>query len=965
MSTTVRLGVLGALEVRRENAPVVVGSLSQRRLLSALLVHYGEVVSADRLADIVWSGSPPPSAGASLQTLVWRLRVLLGGDVIVTTPPGYTLGALWVDAHEFERLLRDKTLNEALSLWRGRPFSEFADEEWARPTVVRLEELHAAARELQVDALLKSGRIDEAVAAAEALCRAEPYRERAHGLLMQALAREGRAAEALRAFDRFREFLVEETGLEPSPALGEIQRAVLAQDPHLSPTSRDLRSGNLPVQHSSFVGRTREVAELAALLGDARIVTLTGVGGVGKTRLAIAVAEEVLSRFDDGAWLVELASVRDWKVVVDSVAAVFGVARRPSVDLVDTLAGFLRPKELLLVLDNCEHLLGPVVELVRSLEGTCPTLVVLATSREGLGIAGERIVAVGSLALPPSNDRDAVLRSDAARLFVDRSVAVKSDFAVTDANAGAIAEIVTRLDGIPLALELAAARVPVLSPKQLAQRLDQRFRVLAGGERGAIERHATLRAAIDWSYDLLDHDQQRLLARLAVFAGGCSLEAAEAVCSVSDIDEVQVLDLVAALVARSLVLVDDTAWGERRYRLLETIRQYAEEQLNAAERDELRQRHAAFYVEFAEIAASGLRGPDQLRWLLQVEIELENLRTAMTWVVANDRAVLTERFLWAAAETERGALASTLLRDADAVLEIPSIRNIPRYAFAVMAVAYAAQLHGRYDRAEHLCEQALRYSQESNGELEAWAAAVRAQVAVATGDFNRAIEQQERAVANFRRCGNPYHVVRVLNVLAEFRTINGDFDTAVNDAREALAIARRTGNPGLTSSALAGVAYVVADAEPQQCRDLIAESLQLTHELGSIAVDEQALVMNLVTSARLGERDQVLRLSAPALERGFTSTIRLGVCLEAIAAVLAPEAPTVAATLHGQVDTLFPNIARGMRMHVVLRQRSIAAIETQLGAERTNELRAGGAAIGEYEGVAYALAAIARVLREQ
>ena len=960
-----RLGVLGALEVHLANAPVAIGSLRQRRLLSVLAAHAGEVVSGDRLAEIVWLGSAPTSAGATLQTLVWRLRVLLGADAVVTTPPGYALGAAWVDAHEFERLLRGKTIDEALSLWRGRPFAEFADEEWARPSVVRLEELHAMAREMQVDELLESGRTDEAVAAAEALSAAEPFRERAHGVLMQALAQQGRAAEALRVFERFRRFLAEESGLEPSAALTEIARTVLAQDANDAPSGAKFYTGNLPAQQSSFVGRGQEIAELAVLLSKARIITLTGVGGVGKTRLALQVAAEVSPRFRHGAWMVDLAPIRDQTVVINAIAAVFAISPGPGVDVAAKLAGFLRHRELLLLLDNCEHLLDPLAVLVRSLERVCPKLVVMATSRESLGIAGERIVGVQPMPLSASDDRDGVLRSDAALLFVERAVAVKSDFAVTDANAAAIAEVVRRLDGIPLALELAASRVAVLSPTQLAQRLTQRFRVLGRGERGAIERHATLRAAIDWSYEMLDTNQQRLLARLSVFAGGCSLEAVEAVCSTNGIEEVDVLDLLAALVARSLVVVDDGPGEARRYRLLETIRQYAEERLDAAQRVEACDRHGAFYANFVETAARGLQGPDQFYWLVQVEPELENLRTAMAWTVANDRAVLAERFLWAAAETERGALASTLLRDADAVLEMPSIRNIPRYAFAVMAVAYAAQLHGRYDRADHLCEQALRYSQESNGDLEAWAAAVRAQVAVATGDFHQAIEQQERAVTNFRRCGNPYHVVRVLNILVAFRTINGDFVTAANNASEALAIARRTGNPGLTSSALAGVAYVVADAEPQQCRDLIAESLQLTDELGSIAVDEQALVQNLVTSARLGERDQVLRRSAPALERGFTSTARLGVCLEAIAVVLAPEAPTVAATLHGQADTLFPNIARGMPMNVVLRQRSIAAIETQLGAERTNKLRARGAGISEYEGVAYALDSIARVLNEQ
>ena len=352
------------------------------------------------------------------------------------------------------------------------------------------------------------------------------------------------------------------------------------------------------------------------------------------------------------------------------------------------------------MLDNCEHLLGAVVELVRALEERCPGLVVLSTSREGLGIAGERIVAVRSLGLPRSGDRDAVLSSDAARLLVERAVAVKSDFAVTDANAAAVAEVVRRLDGIPLALELAAARIPVLSPAQLAQRLDQRFRLLAGGERGAIERHATLRAAIDWSYDLLAANEQRVLARLSVFAGGCSLEAAEAVCSGAGIDEVEVLDLLSALVARSLVVAEDAPSGERRYRLLETIRQYAEERVDDAERAELRDRHADFYVDFVETAADGLRGPDQLRWLLEVESELENVRAALAWSVATNDAVRAARFL-CSVEGVPSPLARVLLRDAEAILELPGIETIERYPFVLAAAGGGCRVprHVRPSRA--------------------------------------------------------------------------------------------------------------------------------------------------------------------------------------------------------------------------------------------------------------------------
>ena len=724
--------------------------------------------------------------------------------------------------------------------------------------------------------------------------------------------------------------------------------------------SLDGLNGNLPLQHSSFVGRDHELVEVAVLLSDARIVTLTGVGGVGKTRIALHVAADVLPRFREGAWLVELDRVRDSTVVVEAVAAVFGVARRQDIDLVETLASFLRSKELLLVLDNCEHLLGEVVALVRALQRKCPNLVVLATSREALGVSGERIVAVASLDLPRSSDRDAVLRSDAVRLFVERAVAVKSDFAVTDANAGSIAEVVRCLDGIPLALELAAARVAVLSPMQIVQRLDQRFRLLSGGERGAIERHATLRAAIDWSYDLLSNDQQTLLARLSVFAGGCSLEAAEAVCSTAGIDEADVLDLLSALVARSLVLGDEAAWGERRYRLLESIRQYAEERLNTAERIDLSDRHVGFYVDFAENAARGLHGPDQLRWVQRTVPELANLRNAMAWALATDDAVSAERFLSSADDLERGPIGAAALHNAEAVLQLPSINTIERYPFALMAGALAAMVRGNHARAEQLCAQALDAASAPNDELEGQAAVVRFNQALRTGDPSRAIEYLELAVRHFRCCASPHQVVRELSVLAAVKMSVGDLAAATDAAREALALARQTGNPGLMSSALAGLAYVLAAYEPERSRALIAESL----EFGTIVDDELALVFTIIACAMLGERDQVRRLSARAFDGALTGIPALAPCLETAAEALAAEAPAAAAVLHGYVDA-FASYLSQRQPHATFRQRATAAIDAQLDAVRVIQLRAHGAAMTQDEASAYALDVITRILTDE
>jgi len=357
------------------------------------------------------------------------------------------------------------------------------------------------------------------------------------------------------------------------------------------------RTGDLPLQVSSFIGRERELAQTAAVLGEARVVTLTGVGGVGKTRLALQAAGQVAERFADGAWLCELAPVRDDGGVDDAVAAVFSATARTGQSTRETLVEFLRGKQLLLVLDNCEHLLAGAAALAGVLQRSCERLVILATSREALGTEGEQLVSVPPLALPGTDaGLAAVAGAEAVRLFSERAAAVKPDFSVTAENAAAVAAVVRRLDGIALAIELAASRVPAMTPTELARRLERSFAVLATGPRGAVARHQTLRATIDWSFRLLAAPEQALLSRLAVFAGGCTLQAAEAVCGGEGIDPGAVFELLAALVARSLVVAEEHRL-ETRYRLLETIRQYGEQRLNeAGETEQWRARHASYYA---------------------------------------------------------------------------------------------------------------------------------------------------------------------------------------------------------------------------------------------------------------------------------------------------------------------------------------------------------------------------------
>ncbi len=724
--------------------------------------------------------------------------------------------------------------------------------------------------------------------------------------------------------------------------------------------SLDGQQGNLPVQQTSFVGRQREVAEVVALLRDTRLVTLTGIGGVGKTRLACQVAAEASPRFAHGAWLIELDRIRDPAIVVDAVVGVFDLPPRPGVELVETLVNFLRSKDLLLVLDNCEHLLTAVTTLLRALEAACPGLVVLATSREGLGLAGERIVAVPSLGMPGSDECDVVVDSDAVRVFVARAQAVKSDFTVTEENAAAVAEVVRRLDGIPLALELAAARIPVLSPAQLAQRLDRRFRLLAGGERGAVERHATLRAAIDWSYDLLAPSEQLLLTRLSVFAGGCSLEAAESVCSGGDVDELDVLDLLGLLVARSLVVADDTPSGERRYRLLETVRQYAEERLDDADRDELRERHSSHYADFVERTVTGLRGPDQLQWQLQAIAELENFRTALAWAMSHDQSARAALFLCVVGGVP-SALSRAMLRDAEEILEMPSITSIERYPFAVAAAAAAALFPGALDRAEQLCQRSLDAAGDPSDDLLAVILIIQGNIAYGKGDDSRAIDLLAQAANCYRRVGDTFMVSFCLCAVSIWRSFTGDVVVAASEGREALALARSIGNPGSISQALGGLALILVGTEPDQSRAYIAESLALNDALGATVVDENALSMVLLASALLGDRDDALTQCARALRHGLSLVVALCACLEALADTLADEAPDVAVVLHGAIDALLPGFVEA-ELNMMLRDRASAAIHGQLDAARVADLRAQGAAMTEDQATAYALDAIGRAI---
>ena len=615
--------LFGPLEVIVDGKVVPIGGQGERSLLALLACSGGKVVACDRLIDSLWGEDLPANPTNALQVRVSKLRRQVSGR-IRTEPGGYALdvGSDSVDVLRFGRLVAAGRLEEALALYRGSPLAEFRDQEWARTESTRLEELYLAAVEEHVESRLREGGDMTLVSELEALVATHPLRERLRGQLMLALHRSGRSADALARYQDGRRILREELGLDPSDALRNLEGAILRQEESLQappkarpPSGKHSGTTNLPLRLSSFLGRGDELNRVVTALGRSRLVTLTAPGGAGKTSLAVEAARAAAQSFRDGTSFVALAGVTDPARVPAAVAESLGIAD-PALAPRELLGAWLAERDVLLVVDNCEHLIDSCAELVEHLLRSAATGTrVLATSREALGVAGEV-----QLPVPPLADADAVA------LFVDRAASVNPQFEL-GSDEEAVRDICRRLDGMPLAIELAAARVSVLPVAQIAARLDDRFRLLTGGPRTAEARHRTLRATIDWSHDLLDEPRRVLFRRLSVFRGGWTLETAEAVCADGAVTEVEVLDLLSGLVAHSLVVA-----ANGRFRLLETIRQYAWERLvEAGEGEACRQRHARYFLELAERAEPELRRPCQSDWLARLRAEDDNFQVALHW----------------------------------------------------------------------------------------------------------------------------------------------------------------------------------------------------------------------------------------------------------------------------------------------------------------------------------------------
>ncbi|MET9977322.1 BTAD domain-containing putative transcriptional regulator [Streptomyces microflavus] len=692
-----RYCILGTTRALRDDGTAVpIGGARLRALLTVLALHPGRTVPAGVLVGEVWDGDPPADAAGALQALVGRLRRALGRSAVESVESGYRLAAPpdAVDLHRFERLAGEGSraleegdavkavtvLDEALALWGGPPLADLPDR--AAPAS-RLESRRLGARRARLEALRLLGRADEALWELAALCAAHPLDEPLQALRIRALRDAGRTAEALAAYDEVRTVLSERLGTDPGPELRGLYGELLHQEaapaapqppaahpgqapeehsvpgkqptrpppqpsPPSSPQPSPPASGNLRARLTSFVGRDPDIAALREDLTRTRLVTLLGPGGAGKTRLSQETAEAVADAWPDGVWLAELAPVDDPAAVPEAVLSAVGARdtvlrgagaeelrafTEPGAgDPLVRLTEYCSRRRMLLLLDNCEHVVDAAAALADHLLTHCPQLTVLATSREPLGVPGEFVRPVEPLPDPM-----------ALRLLAERGAAARPGFRTDtdEETAAACAEICRRLDGLPLAIELAAARLRMLTPRQIADRLDDRFRLLTSGSRTVLPRQQTLRAVVDWSWELLDGAERAVLRRLSVFAGGCGIAAAEEVCALPApadgvaVGPLDVAALLGSLVDKSLVVAAPGEDAEMRYRLLETVGEYAAERLaEAGERDAVERRHLVHYREFARTTGPKLRGAGQRQAIELFRREYENLRTALRHAVA-------------------------------------------------------------------------------------------------------------------------------------------------------------------------------------------------------------------------------------------------------------------------------------------------------------------------------------------
>jgi predicted ATPase len=918
---TLRFRLLGPTEMLVDDEPVPLPGAAERALLVLLLLSAGRVVSATTLVDQLWTESALPSDPVNaLQIRISKLRRALRDidpGLITREHTGYRINVdrASIDAEEFVSRLRlarssaaegvsEKHLDafdQALALWRGEALADFREEQWALAEAARLSELRLAALSERSQVALALGRHGEVVADLEPVVAKDPTLESLAGQLMTALYRSGRQADALEVYSRTRTMLDDNLGLEPSTSLRSLHERVLRQDPPLgggdtalpAPTPlgtvtrrreplAEAPGALSPVTSKPLIGRDDQLASLSALLADQRLVSLVGPGGAGKTTLALAAATNALQDFPDGAVGVRLAPVSDPDQVPVAFADALGVPLDGGAadrDIRARLTRFLSGRDLLLLVDNCEHVVDAAASMVEEILGRCPGVTMITTSREALAVPAELQVLVGPLeAAPEDAGAEQILSYPASQLFVERARMVRPGLAFDGEDARAVGRITRALDGLPLAVELAAARMASMSPTEVADRLSHRFALLTSGSRTAEGRQQTLRATVDWSYTLLDPVEKAVFDRLSVFRGGWTLAAAEAVISDASMPFGSVLDTMGRLVERSLIVVDPGR--TTRYRLLETLREYAAERLReAGDEEALARRHAEYYRQFAEDTEMELRGHGQREALARLRAEQPNIRAALSWLSSPsgdiDSALAIAGALglfWhlgrhlegretLARLLSRGEEASTGSRaralQAVSIVERPraclvhpsprcaetaeqslalfdELGDASRAALSRVLLAVQGVTGAEPERHALLLDEAQRQFQ---GEHDPWGEAVigfvRMETALKAGQPDVAIPTGREAAAAFRALDDPWGLSAILYHLGWGLRQFGRYEEAARVLEEAIDVAAGAGLYNTVQWAFAdlGVAQLHL-GHPDQARDAFARASAASDHIG-------------------------------------------------------------------------------------------------------------------------------------
>ena len=951
----VRVSLLGSFRIS-VGAHVVEESAWQLRKAASLVkllslapahhLHRGQVM------EILWPGRGRQAAAHNLRQALHVARRTLEFN---SSTPHYLVshsehlvlcpdGLLWVDVEAFEeaaasarRSREPRAYRVAIGLYAGQLLPGDLYEEWAGDRRRELQGLYLALLTELAGLYEESGELEAAVEVLQKVIAEEATREEANAELMRLYALLRRRGEALSQYERLREALRRELGVEPDATTNRLRNEILTgtfkpdhsqPQPHSCREPTDAGKHNLPSVSTNFVGREREMREVELALAMTRFLTLTGVGGSGKTRLALEVARDLVGAYPDGVWLVELAGLSEPSVVPQAVATILGVREQPDQPLLDTLLHALYDKEMLLVLDNCEHLIEDAARLAEALLDSCPRLRTLATSRESLGVTGELSWIVPPLSAPGTQQSPTVEELEgyeSARLFANRASNRHPGFELTSENAAAVAQVCARLDGIPLAIELAAARIGMLSAEQVSERLGHSLKLLTGGGRMPERRHQTLRATLDWSYELLSESEQVLFKTISTFVGGFTLEAAESVGTGGGIEEGDVLDLLSMLLDKSMVVAVESWEKGARYRLLEPVRQYAQERLEeSGESESARNQHAAFFLALAAKAEPQLKGSGQVEWLERLEEDNDNLRAAMAWLLEEGKVEAAIRMAW--------------------------------------ALWLYWLIHGHQGEGRRWVEEVLTKGGDLPTSTRARALMVQFTMSYGIGNPEVMKRTCEEAAVLFREAGDRSGLAHALGGLGLATLQQGDAERATVILEESLQLFREDADKWGVSTVLAHLGAIpLSQGDHVLAARYFEEALELTRQIGNMLSGYISLY-NLALAAQ-GQGDY--ERAAELYEEGLRFAVEAGdktntaYCLEGLAELaVASGALERAARLFGAAEALLEDAGGVLYVQAQdrsVRDQAVDALRSEVDETTFSASWTEGAAMTLDEGLVYAI----------